>query len=210
MIEASIAVCELDDVLRHEAFATIAGGEGDGALTLELRESIEQAILAGSLDLEQACGRWFRYREDWTETLDVDDGQRVFPLHAYPVTEIVSVTYAESGDFTGVDPMPATKYTLLRSGRLGELTLRPTASWLCASPAALRVVYKGGLAALVHQLPANLREGLVDQIAFSWKRSQNIEVSSIVQERGAITYQRNGSGTPKFGRAVSRYRGRIF
>ena len=208
MITASIALATLDDVLRHPAMRTLADTV-DG-LSLEDRETLEEMILAGSLDVEDACGRWFRSRDDWAEVLDVACGQRVFYLRAFPVREIVAVRYAEDGDFDAAQDLPARAYAVLRGGRLGELTLRPTADALPESPASLRVTYKGGLAAMVHQLPANLRQGLVDQIAFAWKRSTNPEVQSLSHENGAVTYFRNGDGTPTFARAVSKYRARIF
>ena len=202
----SIVGASFADLLRQPALDGVAKAVADGTLSLDQREQLQQLLLAATIDLERTCGRVLQ-RTTWTDVLDVDrDGQTLFHLRAYPVGTITSVTYADDGVFTGIAALPATAYALLRGGRTGELQLRSTADWLAAAPQSLQVVYTGGIAAHVSQLPADLQAAVTSQAAFGWKRDQNIDLHSVSQEQGSVTYYREGAGTPAFAEAVARYR----
>jgi hypothetical protein len=202
----TIACATLPEVLRQPALDGLRRARDAGTLDLDLEEQLRQLVLAASQDLEDRCSRWFLRRE-WTEVLDVvRDGQRLFHLRAFPASAPTSIKYAATGDFTGVTAWPTTDYAMVRAGRLGELRLRDAGPWLEAGDGVLEVTYTGGLATMVHQLPADLRMAVAEQVAFCWKRTQSIEVSSLSQDQGSVTYFRNGEGTPTFAKAVTRYR----
>lgn len=205
--EASIACATLWDVLREPALNNLLKAKDAGTLPLDIEEKLQQLILDASADLERSCGRRFK-RQEWTEVLDVTRAcPATFRLLAAPVHTITSVTYADDGDFQNGLVLAATDCRLRREGRLGELAVLD--STVLPGIGVLQVIYDGGLATRVERLPADLRQAVAEQVAFAWKRNLQIDVQSVSQDHGAVTYYREGDGTVGFYRARNRYRAAV-
>ena len=68
---ATIDLCNIDDVLRSPVFAEYQDGVTEP--TADVREYMQQAILAVSDEAETVTGRWLK-RDTYTETLDPEPG----------------------------------------------------------------------------------------------------------------------------------------
>jgi uncharacterized phiE125 gp8 family phage protein len=195
----TITLATVADVLNTDAMETYRA-----APALTLLEAITQAIQAFSLQAEAECGRWFK-RTTWTEVLDVECAQRLVSLRAYPVASVTTVKVAADSDFASATALDATDYALTQSGRTGQLMLRSSLS-LFAGTQTLQVVYVGGLAEHVHQIPADLRQACIEQALLSLKRPDNIDIAGKAQSGGSVTYFRNAPLTTAAQAAIDRYR----
>jgi hypothetical protein len=201
---ATIDLCTVDDVLRSPMFQEYQDGTTEPAA--DLREYMQQAILAVSDEAEAITGRWLK-RDTYTEVLDVELGWRVLQLRAYPVVSVTSVILgALDGTFPAGNAFAATDYALLQQGRSGQLGLRLGAIGLAWGVASVRVVYVGGLSALPENLSADLRLAAVEQVAYVVRRASTAHLTSEAQQGGSATYYRATPLLPSVACVFDRYR----
>lgn len=199
----TIALATVADVLNSKGMEAWAN-----TTDLATLEAIADAIHDFSLTAEQDTGRWFKKSTvdlPWTEVLDVECGQRVFALRAYPVASIVSIKSDADSDFASATALDPTSYALHQGGRTGQVILR-SAAGIVDGPQTLQITYVGGLALDVHQIPANLRRPCIEQVLLSLKRPENVDISGKAQSGGSVTYFRNTPLCTNASAAIDRYR----
>ena len=201
---ATIDLCNIDDVLRSPVFAEYQDGVTEP--TADVREYMQQAILAVSDEAETVTGRWLK-RDTYTETLDPEPGWRVLQLRAYPITSVTSITVsALDGTFPAANAFAATDYAILQQGRSGQVGLRLGAVGLAWGVASIRVVYVGGLAVLPENLPADLRLAAVEQVAYVVRRASTAHLTSEAQQGGSATFYRATALMPSVAAVFDHYR----
>lgn len=110
------------------------------ASTATINDFFDQLITDWSTRAEKILNRQVA-TATYTEYLDVEPGQRVFSLRAYPVSSIVSVTSDANREFTGAT-IAATEF----SCQTGTGMLRIDSYSLDTGPGALKVILVGGMA----------------------------------------------------------------
>jgi hypothetical protein len=132
---------------------------------------LDKLIDVVSPRIERRCNREFEYKAR-TPTFDVDEGQAVFPLRAFPAITITDVRYDPTHVFGSDTILEATRYVV--NNELGLLVFEIPFSF--PSPQALKVNYQGGLDASVTSV-ANLEAFAYDlaaaaavQVFWEWKR----------------------------------------
>ena len=204
LVKATIDLCTVEAVLRSPFYEHRRVSSSVADLHVDDREHLYQAIAAFSYQAEQHCGRWFRLAA-YTEVLDTDEGQHVVQLRAYPVASVASVKEDYEGDFASVTALDATDYALVRGGRSGQLRLRGTRPFIEATQ-GLQVVYTGGLAAVVHQLPADLRMAAVEQVPYMLERAKTAHLTGQSGPEGSATYFRATPLLPSVAALLGPYR----
>lgn len=127
---------------------------------------------------------------DRADYFDVEwDGQRHFPLKAWPATSITDVRYDPDADFGSETILPATAWLDITgdSENDGLLSLRTR---LRAADHSLKVNYKGGMAADTAAFVAAYPDvaGAVDaQVFFFLQRRDTLGIESVSGEGGSIT-----------------------
>lgn len=113
-------------------------------------------------------------------------------LNRYPIVSITSIREALDYDFTAADALVAdTDYRIVNDGRNG-ICLRIWADW-DNTPDSIQVIYKGGYCAAgvtagagETALPDELREAAIEQATFFFKRRDDLGLSSVSCQGGAI------------------------
>lgn len=113
-------------------------------------------------------------------------------LNRYPIVSITSIKEALDYDFTAADALVAdTDYRIVNDGRNG-ICLRIYSDW-AGAPDSIQVIYKGGYCAAgvtpgagETALPDELREAAIEQATFFFKRRDDLGLSSVSFQGGAI------------------------
>lgn len=105
-------------------------------------DMLKHLIRSVSLHFEAATNRRF-YRMSRTEYFNVDDGQTIFSLVAYPISAITSVKNDIDWDWASSSMISSDNYTYITE--TGVLYVKNV--YLVHGFRALQVVYTGGLAA---------------------------------------------------------------
>jgi len=196
---ATIELCTRDDVLLSPAMEGVRNATTDTFLD----EYIEQAIKATSEQAERECGRWFKL-DTYTEVLDVNGGQTLLSLRAYPISSITSIKEATDGDFASATAKTSTNYWQMENGRTGQVKMRYVG--FIGGPGSVQVIYVGGLANETNALPADLRMAAIDQVAFAVRRASTAHLESEGQQQGSATYFRESALLPSVSAVFNRYR----
>jgi hypothetical protein len=200
-VAATIDLATLDEVRRSPA---LEGERTAATPDPDVNEFLTMGIHAFSERAERECGRWFK-RATYTETLDIDCGQMLLQLRAYPIVAITSVKEALDGDFATATTVEPKTYALVASGRTGLLRLRHR--FFLEGPQNVRVEYTGGLAEETNQLPADLRQACVDQVAFEFRSAPKSHLRSEGQMQGSASYYRDETTLlPAVERVLAGYR----
>lgn len=125
--------------------ARVASRVKPGATSLGTAEDtlVGQLVAEVSAAMERYCGRTFT-AGSVTQYFDVEDGQRDFPLDAYPMTAITSANYDPDRTFAAATDLDAEEYV---APTLTGSSLFHVKGGLPAARSALKLVYTGGLAA---------------------------------------------------------------
>lgn len=145
------------------------------------------AIIAGySADFERMLDRIVLAAAQ-TETFDVDRGQRVFSLKAYPVTAVTSIINDTERLFTG-DALATTEYSL----NLATGLLQVDQAYLLPGPGVLQVIYTGGMAlttaAFITAFPA-LAFAMDLQVLHHYQRRNSLGATSLSAGQGNVSFQ---------------------
>lgn len=175
---------DLTTVARVKALLDITGAQHDTSLGVY--------VPAVSQMVEEYLNRT-AFQEIQTDQLDVEIGQRIFLLRAYPV--LAAPAPALKHDLSrifGSGSELATDGYYLNLGR-GRIQLDGIA--LAPGPGTLKVVYTGGMAtttaALITAFPAVARA--VDmQTAYVFKRRDSLGAASISGDGGSISLEAVG------------------
>lgn len=154
--------------------------------------AIGQLITEVSAAVERYLDRYAQSGVSRTEYLDVEAGQRLFRLRAYPVASMTSVSFDPEqvfGSDTVIDSGDYFSPLYNSSGVLRfpyDLNPPDTATL----PDCLKVVYTGGMASSTANFITSYPDiaGAVDkQVAFLYQNRNNLGVSSVSGDAGSIS-----------------------
>ena len=118
-------------------------------------------------------------RKQRTVVLDVEPGQSLFSLDAYPVTAIASIKVARDRDWPNTEALDSSTYVLHESGETGLLEIER--GELVDGTGVVQLIYTGGMAAdyatLLADYPAIVTAASY-QVAEMWRRRDNPARSS--------------------------------
>lgn len=123
----------------------------------------------------------------YTEYLDVEPGQRVFSLRAFPVSSVVSVTSDANREFTGATVSASDYSCQTGTGMLRIDYYSPDAGW-----GALKVVYVGGMAPSAASFAAaypDIADAIDMQVQYHFERKANLGKTAVSVGQGNVSYQ---------------------
>lgn len=140
----------------------------------------------------------------YTEYLDVRDGQQVFSLRAYPVVTMSTVVNDSGREYTS-GTIDSGDYSCMSAAGL----LRIDDFALDSGPAALRVIYKGGMATTAASFAVSYPEiaaALDAQVAYVFERRANLGRTSVSAGPGSVSYVGALDWLPHVKQTLLRYR----
>jgi hypothetical protein len=162
----------------------------DGGGSSGFSSNVDSTLLSGmissvSRQIEQFLGGRALETGSYTEYFNVQEGQSVFLLKAFPVSSITSVHNDAEGQYSNPIVISSDFYSI-NNGRALYLT------WpLSPGHDGLKVVYTGGLAADTDALIAaapDLALACDMQVAFLYKRRATLDLKSQTTEGGQTSF----------------------
>jgi hypothetical protein len=127
----------------------------------------------------------------YTETLDVEGGQQVFSLKAFPVTTVSSVALDTTWSWPTTSVIDSSYYRARGSNlRFRDYALTPGVE-------ALQVIYLGGMATTAASFAASfpeISEAIAEQVAYHHERRNSL---------GATSIQYGGEGSSSYTGAIT-------
>lgn len=187
-----------EHVKRYLTDAVPAAGArlaGDDALLGQLVTWVSENA-AGYMDrlIEQASR---------TEYFDIDYGQRLVMVRAYPIASISSIVNDVTRAYTS-GTIDSDDYVADASGPIINFDYS-----LSAGPRALKVTYTGGLGTTVDAICAaypDLCQAVTTQVAHEWKRRASLGEDASVIAQGSITPGGPVNWLPMARATLDRYR----
>lgn len=168
----------------------------------ESSAELEDLIDCASHQIEAFLGRNL-LRTTYTEYLDTFPGLQTVQVRGFPITAITSIKEDVMHVFGSGTVIAATSYWYGASGdnaglihfASGTIVGNP---YLCSgySPAALQVVYTGGMAASTSALKAaypDVAEAALRQAAFLWNTKRHIGALGVTAAGGSVQWQSDGA-----------------
>lgn len=126
----------------------------------------------------------------YTETLDVEPGQQIFRLKAFPVSAVSSVINDVTWDFDG-SAVSSDYYRTKDSGARGVLMFRSYP--LSFGDEALQVIYRGGMATTVTAFVAAypvIAQAVEMQIVYHLQRKEKLGGTTYSQGGSSVLYEK--------------------
>lgn len=184
----------MDLTTRERVSSILFGGTIDANAEPGDAQSIALLVLVESVSA--ACERYLdRYVQSGisrTEYLNVEGGQTLFTLRAYPVASVTGVWFDLNQTFAASTQLSSTDYFSPIIDERGLLRLRYTLldDWYqIPAPATLKVTYTGGMAASTQAFIAtypDLASAIDRQVIYEFKRKNDPGSLSISSEAGSV------------------------
>lgn len=161
--------------------------EGGGVSAGTANDALISALIKAYSTLAEVYMGRETLAAERTDTLDVEEGQRVFFLRAWPVTDFESATDASDRDFDSALPIDTTDYVVdLERGVVEFDQYQPV-----AGRRTLQVVYTGGMAldttAFIAAYP-DVATALDMQIAYTLSRRDQLGAQNLSTQAGNIAW----------------------
>lgn len=169
--------------------------------------ALNQIISEVSAQAEAELDRYAQTGER-TEYLDIEPGQCVFSLRAYPVSAVAGIWYDPEQEWSG-DAIAANLYRSPVYDRNGLLRLDYQLNWSdIPRQRALKVTYTGGMAADTAAFMAafpDITSAVSQQVYYLWTRRHDLGLSSSSGIGGTVT-QAEVTWLPTAMRTLKRHR----
>lgn len=192
------SLCTFDDVkLQAPAIS-----DADQAL-------IETMIGAVTKRAEFESGRVFRkstVANPTTEYFSPLEGQTTVRVRRWPIDSITSIKESLDGDFSTATALASTDYAIVRSGETNEGEIRLRWRSFFEGVESVQVIYAGGLARDVGQVPSDLRYAAIRQVVYWYQRRDSLGVTSESVQGANVSFNFPLDLLPDVERVVRSYR----
>ena len=176
----------------------LSGGMITGAeLQDDNASAVAQVIVEVSAAVEAYLDRDVQSGVSRTEYFDVERGQTMFPLRAFPVASVTGVWLDQDQAFGSETALTSTDYFNPVLDTRGILRMRSPIVWTMPGvedrwSKSLKVTYTGGMAADVSEFVASfpdLASAVTTQVIYQFQRKRDLGNVSLSGDGGTVTLQ---------------------